>query len=192
MPFPSPYSPGGGLKMSEVKFRIIGLDMATYKTGFCVLDCIGPGQFEVDSYGTLVSPDKEDKTNKLRVMAEKIDGVIRAHSTHPATFVASESLISYGAVGSRINSLIPIAKLHGIVEYLELQRGIILVHVAPSQVKKAVTGSGRASKPSVRAAASSALGVPLTEDEADAYGVALATAVVHEDLITKTIKEMEQ
>lgn len=76
------------------------------------------------------------------------------------------------------NSLASIRKtlgLAGLTEMVCFRRNIEVREVAPATVKKALTGSGRAKKPEMMAAAR-AFGIdPQFHDEADAFGVWLAS-----------------
>lgn len=62
----------------------------------------------------------------------------------------------------------------GLLQLLCGDAGRKLYEVAPSQAKKAATGHGAASKENMIAYMSKFAGLPVTEDSADALGVALA------------------
>lgn len=76
----------------------------------------------------------------------------------------------------RPNSVIPLARVSGAVLAVLAVAGVAWVEVAPTSVKRALTGKGVAKKPDMIAAAKLATGRDLDEHQADAYGLWLAAS----------------
>lgn len=67
-----------------------------------------------------------------------------------------------------IRSTIALAELGGVLRLVVWRHGVDLAVVAPSQLKKWATGSGRADKDAMMAAAAERGALPANHDEADA------------------------
>jgi Holliday junction resolvasome RuvABC endonuclease subunit len=81
-------------------------------------------------------------------------------------------LVAVEAPASHHNgSLIPQMRASGAVLVAIHAAGLAWVEISPTKVKKALTGKGNATKGQMIAAAQAALGEPVDEHAADAYGL---------------------
>jgi crossover junction endodeoxyribonuclease RuvC len=79
---------------------------------------------------------------------------------------------------ANLRTVMGTAQISGVVLYLAAQRGIRVALHTPTEVKAAVTGSGRAAKPQVGAMVARILGLKEAPKPADAAD-ALAIAITH-------------
>lgn len=120
--------------------KFLGLDLSTTATGLVCVDsrqlAVHP-PWEVDR-SLLLSP-------KSKVVEERIDEIMRGILANlECDLVVIEAVAGSGI--QRSNSLIPIAKLHGVVEYqLRLLR-MPYMTVAPATWRKALLGKGNVKK----------------------------------------------
>ena len=80
---------------------------------------------------------------------------------------------------ANLRTVMGTAQISGVVLFLAAQRGIRVALHTPTEVKAAVTGSGRAAKPQVGAMVAKILGlkeVPKPADAADALAIAITQA----------------
>ena len=80
---------------------------------------------------------------------------------------------------ANLRSVMGVAQISGVVLYLASKHGIPIEMHTPSEVKSAVTGSGRAAKPQIGIAVSKILGlneIPKPADSADALAIAICNA----------------
>lgn len=151
----------------------LALDLAT-RVGFChgrgdILPVVGSHQLcaQANEIGAFLC---EFEAWLARRMSELEPQVVIFESPAPAGF----------------NSLASIRKtlgLAGVTEMVCHRRNIPVREVAPATVKKALTGDGRAKKPAMMAAAKAWGLAPQFHDEADAFGVWLASVrVMRRDL----------
>ena len=143
----------------------LGLDLAT-RVGFAY----GPG----DRLPVVGSHALNAQANEIGAFLSEFEIWLARMLTH----VEPVMVIFESPAPAGFNSLASIRKtlgLAGVTEMVCHRRNILVREVAPATVKKALTGDGRAKKPAMIAAAR-AWGVgPQFHDEADAFGVWVAS-----------------
>jgi len=156
---------------AEVGVRVLGVDPGLTRCGLGVVDG-GSGRavscVAVDAVRT--QPEVELGT-RLVALA---DAVERWMVEHAPDVVAVERVFSQHNVRSAMGT----AQVGGVVALLAARRGIPVAFHTPSEVKAAVTGSGRAGKDQVTAMVTRLLALPAAPRPADAAD-ALALAVCH-------------
>lgn len=160
---------------------ILGLDMSSTTIGYALIGGDAP-----PAWGHLtLSGDIAQRCEAAR------SGVSRLLSDHRPALVVIESPVARFA-----KALLPQARVSGAVLALLAQRSALWQEVAPAVAKRVLTGDGAASKAQMVEAAAQRLGLDgdivtikgkvtlldvapaLTEDEADAYALALCGAAM--------------
>ena len=157
--------------MSDQPNRILGIDPGLNITGYAVIESSGKavrlceaGVVRGVSGGSLV-----------RRIADIHKGVAEVIAELRPTTMAVEELYSHY---DRPRTAILMGHARGVICLAAAQAGIPVVNYAATQVKKILTGSGRASKAQVQRAIQLELGLDAPPDPPDVAD-ALAIAVCH-------------
>lgn len=146
---------------------VLGIDPGSHRCGFGVVAREGR-QLRVVESGVL-EPGKLAMPDRLGRILEGLDDLIRR--TRPAE-VSVEAVFS----GASARSALVLGQARGVALAVAARAGLPVFEYAPSEVKLAFTGNGRADKDQMLRTARLLLGVtPELSDEADA----LALAVCH-------------
>jgi len=122
--------------------RVLGLDMGSKATGYALLEETNNGTITILENGTLRTPKGEFK-ERLFWLYETVQSLIKR--TAPDS-VAVEKPIH----AQNIQTAISMGMLHSAAVLAALKTGIKVVEYEPTVIKKAVTGSGNASKEQVK------------------------------------------
>lgn len=155
--------------------RVVGIDPGLRLTGYGCIDLVSArpilveaGVVRLADSGPLPSVsdrldelerDLSEMLDRLRPQAVGVEGLF-AHYKHPATAVV-------------------MAHARGVALLAIRRRGLDLVELKPAEVKKSITGTGRASKEQVQRAVQQVFALPsLPEppDVADALAIAVCAA----------------
>lgn len=142
---------------------IMALDLAT-QTGFC----IGPADTgEIPTLGHVRMPSTGPDVGRfLCAWQDWLDPWVR--EVEPSQIVFEAPILPAQTQMATTRKLQGMA---GVTEMVGHRLGIEVAEVTTSQVKKALTGSGRAEKADMMAAARHYGFNPQTSDEADAFGI---------------------
>lgn len=144
--------------------RFLGIDIGTRFLGFAAVDKDGQPQ------GTGTTKFEGKTRFRLKAIAKWADDFFR-HCGHEV-IVGIES----PWVGANAQAAILLAKAWGIVAGVAWANGCNEIYsISPKTAKKALAGSGNATKYEMSMRAEMLCGRTVTSDEADAIGVALAT-----------------
>ncbi len=149
--------------------RILGIDPGSAITGFGVVESETRAAVHI-AHGTLRPPRSLDPAGRLSFLYEGIQSVIRTHE--PDVAVAERVFVSAGR-----RSALVLGEARGAALAAVGASGAAMAEYSASQIKLAVTGSGRAAKEQVRIMVMRLLDLdkaPVT-DAADA----LAAAICH-------------
>ena len=149
--------------------RILGIDPGLNITGYGVLE-IANGKPKLCEAGVVRGKTRGSLVQRVLEIHEGITDVIS--SFHPAA-VAVEELYSHY---QRPRTAILMGHARGVICLAAAQAGVPVASYSATQVKKILTGSGRAPKSQVQQAIMSELGlaqVPDPPDIADALAIAL-------------------
>jgi crossover junction endodeoxyribonuclease RuvC len=149
--------------------RILGIDPGLNITGYGVLESSGGGP-RVCEAGVIRGKTRSSLTERLREIHQGVADVIAAFQ--PGV-MAIEQLYSHY---QRPRTAILMGHARGVICLAAAQAGIEVVHYSATQVKKILTGAGRAGKAQVQRAIQRELGltsVPEPPDVADALAIAL-------------------
>jgi crossover junction endodeoxyribonuclease RuvC len=150
---------------------VLGVDPGVARTGYGVVMSDGQ-RFAATEYGSIASKAGLPLAKRLRTIYEELSALLDAS---PVEAVAVEEL--FLAKNPRV--ALTVGHARGVVLLLADQRGLPVFEYAVTQVKRAVTGNGLASKEQVRYMVGKLLGLseaPRTYDAVDARAVALCHA----------------
>jgi crossover junction endodeoxyribonuclease RuvC len=151
--------------------RVLGVDPGLTRCGIAVVDgAVGRGLTCVE-VGVVRTPVDADLSARLLAVADAVEGWL---DRHRPDVVAVERVFSQYNVRTAMGT----AQAGGVVALTAARRGLRVVFHTPSEVKAAVTGSGRADKAQVTGMVTKLLGLAAAPKPADAAD-ALAIAICH-------------
>ena len=147
---------------------VIGIDPGLARLGYGVIrrdrNIVTPV-----CYGCL---ETHANTRSGERLLEIHTGLVSLFDRYPPAAVAMERLF----FSRNVTSAMAVSEVRGIVLLTAEQRGVPVTEYTPNQVKKAITGSGRADKVQVQNMITRLLGlgeIPQPDDAADALSIAL-------------------
>ncbi len=150
--------------------RVLGVDPGTRLCGWGIVDRQGSRVVHVDN-GVVVLDEKAALGARLGVLLERLDALIAEYGPQ----IAAVESVFYNR---NARSALTLGHARGVALAAAARRGLTIEEYTPQQVKKAVTGSGRADKAQVQQMITLQLGladVPQV-DASDAVAVALCHA----------------
>lgn len=161
--------------------RILGIDPGTKVVGYCVMDSSGPGRFRYIECGVLRSSLPEMQARIFDIAADLAALIEELHPQELAIESAFHGLNAYSALA--------LGESRGAYKLVAFQRGLEVFEYAPTKVKRAVTGMGRASKEQVqlRVAQLCGLSTPPRHDAADAVALAICHAQLRAGLKSQLV-----
>ena len=150
---------------------VLGIDPGTARTGYGVIRVEG-GRVSALAHGVITTGAREDPGQRLSTIFECVRALVAMHEPHA---VALESLF----VGANPQTVLGVGQARGAVLAACGAAGVPSAEYAPSQVKQAVCGYGRADKGQVGFMVSRVLAMseePGTDHAADALAVAVCHA----------------
>jgi crossover junction endodeoxyribonuclease RuvC len=149
--------------------RILGVDPGSRITGFGIIE-VNQGRFQYVTSGCIRTQEQHFPL-RLKVIFEELGEVIRAHQPD---VMAIEQVF----VKTNVSSALKLGQARGAAICAGVMQGLDVGEYAPTEIKQAVVGSGRASKAQVQHMVSALLklsGLP-QEDAADGLAIALCHA----------------
>ena len=151
--------------------RVLGIDPGLNVTGYAVLE-VAAGGPKVCEAGVVRGVSRGSLTARL---AEIHDGVVDAIEALQPEVMALEQLFSHY---QRPRTAILMGHARGVICLAAAKAGIPVISYSATQVKKALTGHGRASKPQMQSAVQRELRLSKLPEPHD-VGDALAIALCH-------------
>ncbi len=150
--------------------RIIGIDPGLRRTGWGVIDCTGSALVYAAS-GVIRADEDAPLAQRLTFIHAALVEVIGAHG--PDEAAVEETFVNRDA-----RAALKLGQARGAALLAPAGLGLSVAEYAPSRVKKAVTGTGRADKGQIGAMVRLLLpgARPAGEDAADALAVAICHA----------------
>ena len=147
--------------------RVIGVDPGTRLCGFGVLESIN-GTLSCVESGVIIPPSKNSVPQRLRAIFEGLVEVI-------GKYAPDEMSIEGLFFAKNARSAIRLGEARGVACLAAALCGISVHEYAPTEVKLALTGRGRARKEEVQRVISSILGIKYWEtlDVSDAIAIAM-------------------
>jgi crossover junction endodeoxyribonuclease RuvC len=151
--------------------RVLGVDPGLTRCGLGVVDGLPGRQPRLIAVDVVRTPTELDTARRLLLLEETVDAWIRDHRP---TAVAIERVFAQ----HNVQTVMGTAQAAGVAMLVAARRGVPVTLHTPSEVKAAITGSGRAGKDQVGAMVSRILRLEQAPRPADAAD-ALALAICH-------------
>ncbi len=149
--------------------RVLGIDPGSLVTGYGIVESDGSGGFIHVCHGSIRCGPHLSMEERLKRIFEGLQDLI---SSHRPEAMAIEKVF----VAKNASSALKLGHVRGIVILSAIQKGLKVFQYTPMEVKKAITGYGRAEKGQIQSVVSRFLGVPVEGKDA---GDALAVALCH-------------
>ncbi|HEY4476711.1 MAG TPA: crossover junction endodeoxyribonuclease RuvC [Candidatus Paceibacterota bacterium] len=150
----------------------MGIDPGYERLGLAVVET-SPGGRDKLLYSTCLITSRTDSfPHRLKLLATGLQKVLAEYSPE---VLAVEKLFFSGNQKTAMH----VSEVRGMIIYLGVCAGVTLIDLTPLQVKMAITGYGRASKPQLTTMIKRLVAIPSGkrhDDEYDAIGIALAGA----------------
>lgn len=151
--------------------RILGIDPGLNITGYGVLEIVG-GRLKLCEAGVVRGKSRGSLGGRLGEIYDGVADVIR--SFQPAVMAIEELYSHY----KRPKTAILMGHARGVICLAAVQAGIPVAPYAATQIKRILTGNGRAPKGQVQQAVQHELGLPEVPEPPDVAD-ALAIAICH-------------
>ncbi|MER7012110.1 crossover junction endodeoxyribonuclease RuvC [Saccharopolyspora sp. NPDC000359] len=151
--------------------RVLGVDPGLTRCGLGVVDGGRGRSVTPVAVGVARTPPEDELPSRLRAVADEVE---RWLDRHQPEVVAIERVFSQ----HNVRTVMGTAQVSGVVALLAARRGLPVAFHTPSEVKAAISGSGRADKKQVTTMITKILGLAAAPKPADAAD-ALALAVCH-------------
>jgi crossover junction endodeoxyribonuclease RuvC len=155
----------------EKQVRVLGVDPGLTRCGLGVVESASPRQLALVAFDVVRTDPDTDLGDRL-LLVERVVGTWL--DEHAPDAVALERVFSQ----HNVRTVMGTAQVSGVVLTAAARRGVPVVLHTPSEVKAAVTGSGRADKHQVANMVTRILRLPVKPRPADAAD-ALALAICH-------------
>ncbi|MDQ0261499.1 crossover junction endodeoxyribonuclease RuvC [Sinomonas atrocyanea] len=168
----TPEAPGAQTAGPGAALRVLGVDPGLTRCGIGVVDVAADRRATLVAVGVVGTKADEPLDARLLAIAQAIDEWLDRHEPE---VVAVERVFSQ----LNVSTVMGVAQASGVVIAAAARRGIPVALHTPSEVKAAVTGSGRADKDAVTRMVTKILRLetaPRPADAADALALALAHA----------------
>jgi crossover junction endodeoxyribonuclease RuvC len=157
--------------MVAMTLRILGIDPGLNITGYGVLEA-GGGRLRLCEAGVVRGKSRGSLTKRL---VEIHEGVAEVIASLKPNVMALEELYSHYA---RPRTAILMGHARGVICLAAAEAGIPVAHYSATQIKRILTGSGRAGKSQVQRAIQRELALATVPDPPDVAD-ALAAALCH-------------
>ncbi|MGW3468071.1 crossover junction endodeoxyribonuclease RuvC [Saccharopolyspora sp. NPDC000995] len=151
--------------------RVLGVDPGLTRCGLGVVDGGRGREVACVAVGVARTPPEDELASRLLAVADVVEQWMDEHSPE---VVAIERVFSQ----HNVRTVMGTAQVSGVVALTAARRNLPVAFHTPSEVKAAVSGSGRADKRQVAMMITKILGLAATPKPADAAD-ALALAVCH-------------
>ncbi|GAA4847907.1 crossover junction endodeoxyribonuclease RuvC [Saccharopolyspora rosea] len=151
--------------------RVLGVDPGLTRCGLGVVDGGRGREVGCVAVGVARTPPEAELPERLRDVADEVE---RWLDEHRPEVVAVERVFSQ----HNVRTVMGTAQVSGVVALAAARRGLPVAFHTPSEVKAAISGSGRADKRQVTTMITKILGLAAPPKPADAAD-ALALAVCH-------------
>jgi len=149
--------------------KILGIDPGLTRCGVGVIELSKGRKVSLVEVRVLVSPKEEQLDARIGAIGKELETMFRKHRPD---VIAIERVFSQ----QNLSSVMGTAQISGVAIFLANKYSIPIAMHTPTEVKAAVTGSGRAGKSQVGQMVAQLLGikeVPKPADAADALAIAI-------------------
>jgi crossover junction endodeoxyribonuclease RuvC len=151
--------------------RVLGIDPGLTRCGVGVVDGAAGRRVSLVHVGVIRTPAEHDVAQRLLALEASFEDLVASHAPDS---IAIERVFAQ----QNVRTVMGTAQVAGIALLVAARRGLPVAMHTPSEVKAAVTGSGRADKAQVAAMVVRILGLAEAPKPADATD-ALALAICH-------------
>jgi crossover junction endodeoxyribonuclease RuvC len=154
-------------RSSSLGRTVLGLDPGSRRTGFGILRSEPEGLRRITS-GTIKLDESRPFAERLPHLHRQVRGIIETH--HPDIAVLETCFVSRSARAALV-----LGHTRGVLLLVCLEAEMEVFEYTPAEVKRAITGSGAASKPQIKTMLPRLLIDPPkkpSDDEADALSIA--------------------
>lgn len=151
--------------------KILGLDPGFGTLGYGVIDVAG-NKLRHITHGVVVTEKNKPIQIRLKDLYDRVRRIIRDHAPDE---VAIEQLFFY----KNVTTAIAVGEARGVALLAVVEFDLPIFEYTPHMVKKAVSGSGRATKADIQKWVTLLLGLeekPKPDDAADALAIAICHA----------------
>jgi len=159
------------MSATDTSLRILGIDPGLNTTGYGVLEVVQKG-LRLCEAGVVRGTARQSLTQRV---LEIHGGVAEVIAALKPQVMAVEQLYSHYA---RPRTAILMGHARGVICLAAAQAGIPVVHYPSTQIKRILTGNGRAGKSQMQRAIQRELGLPTLPEPADVAD-ALAVGLCH-------------
>ncbi|MCD6310256.1 MAG: crossover junction endodeoxyribonuclease RuvC [Candidatus Eremiobacteraeota bacterium] len=125
---------------------IMGIDPGIASCGYGII-AIKPDKSELLECGCIRTNSKQDRGERLRIIYEKIDRLIKDFSPD---CISMEKVFFYKGIGRNFSTALNVGEAVGVIRLCASQHNIPINEYAPTQVKEVIVGYGRADKKQVQ------------------------------------------
>ncbi len=151
--------------------RVFGVDPGSGRTGYGCVET-GRSKHRLIACGAIATPLQASFADKLFTIHQALAGAMA--TCHPDC-VAIENLFH----AANVRSALRLGHVRGVAILAAVEAGLPIAEYSPAEIKRAVTGYGRAEKQQVQHMVQMLLGLdvmPASHDAADALAVAICHA----------------
>jgi crossover junction endodeoxyribonuclease RuvC len=152
--------------------KILGIDPGLTRCGVGIIELAKGRKVSLIDVRVLFSPKEEQLDSRIGSIGKELEAMFKKHRPD---VIAIERVFSQ----QNLSSVMGTAQISGVAIFLANKYGIPIAMHTPTEVKAAVTGSGRAGKAQVGQMVAQLLGlreVPKPADAADALAIAICQA----------------
>jgi crossover junction endodeoxyribonuclease RuvC len=149
--------------------KILGIDPGTARMGYSVLQASKTGTFKIIDTDVLITPPDMDMPKRLKMLYLGILKILDKH--HPDT-MAIEKLF----FNTNVKTAIAVGQARGVAMLAAADHDILVFEYTALEVKKLLTGYGRADKKQMQEAVKTIMGwesIVKSDDANDAVAIAL-------------------
>lgn len=158
--------------------RIIGIDPGYAIVGFGIIE-YNNGRFKVIDYGAVTTPADMDFNRRLEIIYDDVSQILDIYKPES---LAIEKLYFQ----NNQKTAIDVAEARGVILLSAVKRRLLIREYTPLEVKKSVTGYGKAVKKQVQEMTKRILRlseIPKSDDTADALAIAVCHAHTDNSLL---------
>ncbi len=158
--------------------RIIGIDPGYAIVGFGIIE-YDNGRFKVIDYGAVTTPADMDFNRRLEIIYDDVSQILDIYKPES---LAIEKLYFQ----NNQKTAIDVAEARGVILLSAVKRRLLIREYTPLEVKKSVTGYGKAVKKQVQEMTKRILRlseIPKPDDTADALAIAVCHAHTDNSLL---------
>jgi len=121
----------------------MGIDPGTIVMGYGVIEVEGQ-RIKLISMGVVQLSKYEDHLDRLRIIAEKVKGLIEQYEPVSCAIEAP-------FFGKNVQSMLKLGRAQGVAIATALIQGVEVTEYSPKKIKQSITGNGNATKEQVAA-----------------------------------------